>query len=258
MLTPKLLVSAGIGLVLILFGAWLALSAQDLAWPKFFVNHETLINPTEETKAADMKKNGEWMDQEWRYEMAGLACVGVGSAIVLLHNLQHVAVEDQEGCRTASPAASGVRRWEPGAKCLNWSGIVTRRTFGHRHLRRCSRCLASRGRTVRNYSVRKWFHGILAAGSNAPPTKILIANGLTEIRDNDLDSRAAAGMDRRPETNRRNNRPSPAGVIVRPTPRLARNVVWVGGKGSKRVLGLRLGPGVALRFTSCHEAPRGQ
>ena len=84
MLTPKRLVSAGIGLVLILFGAWLTRSAQDLAWPKFFVNHETLINPTEETKAADMKKNGEWMNQEWRYEMAGLACVGVGSAIVLL------------------------------------------------------------------------------------------------------------------------------------------------------------------------------
>jgi len=84
MLTPKRLVSAGIGLVLILFGAWLALSAQDLAWPNFFVNHETLINPTEETKAADMKKNGEWMDLEWRYEMAGVACVGVGSAIVLL------------------------------------------------------------------------------------------------------------------------------------------------------------------------------
>jgi len=84
MLTPKRLVSAGIGLVLILFGAWLTRSAQDLAWPKFFVNHETLINPTEETKAADMKKNSEWMNQEWRYEMAGLGCVGVGSAIVLL------------------------------------------------------------------------------------------------------------------------------------------------------------------------------
>ena len=84
MLTPKRLVSAGIGLVLILFGTWLALSAQELAWPKFFVNHETFINPTEETKAADLKKNGEWMDLEWRYEMAGIACVGVGSAIVLL------------------------------------------------------------------------------------------------------------------------------------------------------------------------------
>jgi len=84
MLTPKRLVSAGIGLVLILFGAWLTRSAQDLAWPKFFVNHETLINPTEETKAADMKKNGEWMNLEWRYEMAGIASVGVGSAIVLL------------------------------------------------------------------------------------------------------------------------------------------------------------------------------
>ena len=84
MLTPKRLVSAGIGLVLILFGAWLTRSAQDLAWPKFFVNHETFINPTEETKAADMKKNVEWMNQEWRYEMAGLACVGTGSAIVLL------------------------------------------------------------------------------------------------------------------------------------------------------------------------------
>ena len=84
MLTPKRLVSAGIGLVLILFGAWLTRSAQELAWPNFFVNHETLINPTEETKAADMKKNGEWMDQEWRYEMAGLGCVGVGSAFVLL------------------------------------------------------------------------------------------------------------------------------------------------------------------------------
>ena len=34
--------------------------------------------------------------------------------------------------------------------------------------------------------------------------------------------------------------------------------VWVGAKGSKRVIGLRLGPGVALRFTSCREAPRGQ
>ena len=84
MLTPKRLVAAGIGLVLILFGAWLALSAQDLAWPKVFVNHETLINPTEETKAADMRKNGEWMNQEWTYEMAGLVCVGVGAAIVLL------------------------------------------------------------------------------------------------------------------------------------------------------------------------------
>ena len=84
MFTPKRLVSAGIGLVLILFGAWLARSATDLAFPKLFVNHETLINPTEETKAADTKKNMEWMDWEWRYEIAGLACVGAGSAIVLL------------------------------------------------------------------------------------------------------------------------------------------------------------------------------
>src|SRR3954451_18649042 len=69
MLTPKRLVAAGIGLVLILFGAWLARSAQDLAWPKFFVNHETFVNPTEETKAADLKKNGEgWTtngDMKW-------------------------------------------------------------------------------------------------------------------------------------------------------------------------------------------------
>lgn len=83
MFTPKRLVSVGIGVVLILFGAWLTRSATDLAWPDYFYNHETFINPTEETKAADLKKNNEWMDQEWRYELAGLTCIGVGSAFVL-------------------------------------------------------------------------------------------------------------------------------------------------------------------------------
>jgi hypothetical protein len=84
MFTPKRLVFAVIGLVLVLFGTWLIRSATELAWPKFFVNQETLINPTEETKAADLKKNNEWMNREWRYEIAGLAFVGVGSAIILL------------------------------------------------------------------------------------------------------------------------------------------------------------------------------